>query len=53
MSDEKDYLLNRARKAVIARGFSLAERLYKDFLRKNPNDIKILSELGSAMIKML
>ena len=51
MSDERDYLLHRAKKAVVARDFSLAERLYKGFLRKNPHDIPVLSELGSVYVR--
>jgi len=51
MSDERDYLLHRAKKAVVARDFSLAERLYKGFLRNNPHDIPILSELGSVYVR--
>ncbi len=51
MSDERDYLLHRAKKAVVARDFSLAERLYKGFLRNNPHDIPVLSELGSVYVR--
>ena len=51
MSEERDYLLHRAKKAVVARDFSLAERLYKGFLRKNPHDVPILSELGSVYVR--
>ena len=50
MSNEKRLFITQSKKAVVARDFSLAERLYR-LLRNNPHDVPILSELGSVYVR--
>ena len=47
----KEFMLKRAQNAVLARDFVLAARLFKTVLKENPNDIEILSKLGSTYVR--
>ena len=52
MSDAVSKLtLGRAKSAVLARDFTLAENLFKSLLEKEPDNIELLSELGSLYQK--
>ncbi|HQL04554.1 MAG TPA: tetratricopeptide repeat protein [Treponemataceae bacterium] len=51
MSDDKSYLLNRAKGAVLSRDFSLAARLYKTLLKSEPDNVEYLSQLGSVYVR--
>lgn len=52
MSDAVSKLtLGRARSAVLARDFMLAENLFKSLLEKEPDNIELLGELGSLFQK--
>lgn len=51
MSNDKNYLLNRAKGAVLSRDFSLAARLYKTLLKSEPDNVEILSQLGSVYVR--
>lgn len=51
MSNEKNYLLNRAKGAVLSRDFSLAARLYKTLLKSEPDNVELLSQLASVYVR--
>ena len=51
MSDDKGYLLSRAKAAVLSRDFSLAARLYKTLLKSEPDNVDLLSQLGSVYVR--
>ena len=46
-----DFNLSRAKAAVLSRDFELAERLYRNILRNQPDDIEILHDLASMYIR--
>lgn len=50
MSDN-ELILNRAKAAVLSRDFTLAARLYKTLLKQKPQDVGLLSQLGSLYVK--
>ena len=52
MSDAISKLtLGRAKSAVLARDFTLAENLFKTLLEKEPENIELLGELGGLYQK--
>ena len=52
MSDtNKEFTLKRAQNAVLSRDFVLAARLFKTILKSEPNNIDVLSQLGSTYVR--
>lgn len=52
MSDtNKEFTLKRAQNAVLSRDFVLASRLFKTILKEEPNNIDVLSQLGSTYVR--
>lgn len=47
----KEFTLKRAQNAVLSRDFVLAARLFKTILKEEPNNIDVLSQLGSAYVR--
>lgn len=50
MSDN-ELVLNRAKAAVLSRDYALAVRLYKTLLKQKPQDVELLTQLGSLYVK--
>ncbi len=48
---KNDFTLNRADSALLARDFSLAARLYRSILAKDPSNKDVLLKLGSTYVK--
>ena len=44
-------LLSRAKSAVLARDYAVAERLYREYLASKPGDVPALNALGSLYVK--
>ena len=47
----KEFTLKRAQNAVLSRDFVLASRLFKTILKSEPNNIDVLSQLGSTYVR--
>ena len=47
----KEFTLKRAQNAVLSRDFVLASRLFKTILKEEPNNIDVLSQLGSTYVR--
>ena len=47
----KEFTLKRAQNAVLSRDFVLAARLFKTILKEEPNNIDVLSQLGSTYVR--
>lgn len=48
---KNDFTLNRADSALLARDFSLAARLYRSILAKDPTNKEVMLKLGSTYVK--
>jgi tetratricopeptide (TPR) repeat protein len=48
---QNELILNRAKAAVLSRDYTLAARLYKGMLRSDPENKKLLEELGNLFVK--
>ncbi|MCR4940592.1 MAG: tetratricopeptide repeat protein [Treponemataceae bacterium] len=48
---KNNFTLNRADSALLARDFSLAARLYRSILAKEPSNMEVLLKLGSTYVK--
>ncbi len=51
MNEQNDYMLTRAKSAVMARDFVLASRLFKTILRSEPDNIDVRSQLAASYVR--